>query len=62
MSKLDLKSDILPFMIAPASRVKALLALNFAEVDVSDDVYRRVVDMEGSTHAQITSPESQKSE
>ncbi len=49
-------------MIAPASRVKALLALNFAEVDGSDDVYRRVVDMEGSTHAQITIPESQKSE
>ena len=62
MSKLNLKSDILPFMIATASRVKALLALNFAEVDVSDDVYRRVVDMEGSTHAQIASPESQKSE
>ncbi|WP_318400394.1 TRADD-N-associated membrane domain-containing protein [Photobacterium leiognathi] len=32
-----------------SSRVKALLALNFAEINVSDDVFRRVVSMESIT-------------
>ncbi len=45
-----------------ASRVKALLALNFAEVNVSDDLFRQVVSLEGSTHAQSIPPESIKSE
>jgi len=31
-----------------SSRVKALLALNFAEIDVTDDMYRRVVSMDCS--------------
>jgi hypothetical protein len=44
------------------SRVKALLALNFAEVDVSDDVFRRIVSMEVSTHIQSTPPKSQEIE
>lgn len=36
---------------AISSRVKALLALNFAEIDVSDDVFRRVVGMDSESNS-----------
>jgi len=45
-----------------SSRVKALLALNFAEVEVSDDIFQRVVAMGVTTPAQSTIQGSQKAE
>jgi hypothetical protein len=44
------------------SRVKALLALNFAEVNVSDDIFQRIVAMEVSTNMQNARSDSQESE
>ncbi|MCP5005895.1 MAG: hypothetical protein GY941_18450 [Planctomycetes bacterium] len=43
-----------------ASRVKALLSLNFAGVKVNDDTFCRIVDMAASTHVQNIIPEAQK--
>ncbi len=43
-----------------ASRVKALLSLNFAEVEVNDDIFRQIVGKEVSTQVQSIIPESQE--